>query len=115
MSTTAGHPPTDLREIQAQCYADSQRWFPRLHRTMTHAAIHFTLGLIGEAGEVANLAKKVNRGDATWAAVGPRLADELADVQIYLCDLAASLDVDLATAVATKRSINEDRFGEHRP
>ncbi len=100
-----------LPVIQAASLADSERWFPALHASQDTLATHFTLGLIGEAGEVANLVKKVKRGDATWAEMRGRLGDEMADVLTYLCDLAAALDLDLAEEWAKKRAFNEERFG----
>lgn len=101
----------DLRVIQQANVADSKRWFPALHDSLDTLATHFTLGLIGEAGEVANLVKKVKRGDASWMEMTPRLGDEMADVLIYLCDLAEVLGVDLAAEWAKKRAFNEERFG----
>jgi NTP pyrophosphatase (non-canonical NTP hydrolase) len=55
--------------------------------------------LTGEVGETANLLKKLRRGDS----VSMRdVADELADVQIYLDLLAAHLGVDLEHATISK-------------
>lgn len=104
-----------LRDIQRGAIQDSQRWFPALHDTLDGLATHFTLGLLGEAGEVCNLVKKVKRGDKSWAEMTPRLADELADVLTYLCDLASTLGIDLADEYALKRHFNEERFGVRVP
>jgi NTP pyrophosphatase (non-canonical NTP hydrolase) len=109
--TAAVRSNPDLRRIQRESIADSRRWFPDLHDTLDHQATHFTLGLLGEAGEVANLVKKVKRGDTSWAEMTPRLADEMADVLTYLCDFAATLGIDLADEWAKKRLFNEERFG----
>lgn len=60
--------------------------------------------MAGEAGEAANVAKKLRRGDyARDHAAGVRaLADELADVIAYADLLAERAGIDLAGAVATK-------------
>ena len=55
----------------------------------------------GEAGELANLCKKVRRGDSIMAAE-QKVADEIADCVIYLDLLAAKLDIDLEAAIASK-------------
>src|SRR5690348_3317090 len=111
MSADAERNTDSLRDIQRSAIRDSQRWFPAIHGTLDGLATHFTLGLLGEAGEVCNLVKKVKRGDTSWAEMTPRLADELADVLTYLCDLASALGIDLADEYATKRHFNESRFG----
>jgi NTP pyrophosphatase (non-canonical NTP hydrolase) len=55
--------------------------------------------IIGELGEYANLRKKVERGDYTFAQVKEKLASELADVVIYLDLLAYRMGIDLGEAV----------------
>ena len=52
--------------------------------------------------EYANLRKKVERGDFTIEQARPELADELADVVIYLDILASQLGIDLGKAVMAK-------------
>lgn len=56
----------------------------------------------GEVGEAANLLKKVRRGDFTLAAVQSKIADELADVVIYLDILAYRCGINLGEAVMRK-------------
>lgn len=71
----------------------------------------WALAVAGEAGELANLIKKVRRGDFTMESAKQAIADELADVVIY-CDLAAaSLGIDLGRAVARKFNEVSDRTG----
>lgn len=59
-----------------------------------------TLGLVGEAGEIANKVKKIARdnegviGNATRA----KLADELGDFLWYAAQLATQLGIDLSAA-----------------
>lgn len=58
--------------------------------------------MIGEAGEFANLNKKVDRGDFSIEAVREELGKELADVLIYLDLLAYQAGIDLESAVRNK-------------
>lgn len=57
---------------------------------------------MGELGELANVLKKVRRGDFTLGALRPEIAKELADVQIYLDILAFRCGVDLGRATIDK-------------
>lgn len=71
--------------------------------------------VVGELGEYANLRKKVERGDYTIEEAKPMLADELADVVIYLDILAKQLDIDLGQAVIekwnkTSKKVNANMF-----
>lgn len=70
------------------------------HGTGRLMALAYTaLGLAGEAGEVANKAKKLLRdGDGLKARNDVR--DELGDVLWYLARVADELGVDLATVAA---------------
>lgn len=73
---------------------------------------------IGELGEAANVAKKLNRvrdgmtGNAeSEEELRAQLADEIADVAIYLDILAASEGIDLAAAVARKFNATSEKVG----
>jgi phosphoribosyl-ATP pyrophosphohydrolase len=101
-----------LDELTLRMRADSRHWFPRLHSSEASDVplhMHYTLGLIGEAGEVANVVKKINR-DGAMAVDG--LAPELADVLIYLLLLADEMGIDLAEAYRDKRAQNVGRWGD---
>jgi NTP pyrophosphatase (non-canonical NTP hydrolase) len=69
------------------------------------------MAVTGELGELANIRKKVLRGDLSMIEAKQALADELADVQIYLDILAFRLDVDLGEAVRSKFNRVSDRVG----
>jgi len=56
----------------------------------------------GELGEAANIIKKIERGDFHLDLSREALADELADVLIYLDLLAFQAGVDLGAAVVSK-------------
>lgn len=75
------------------------------------------VGLLGEAGEFANLLKKVELGRMIPGYAAPSLADarpdlqaELADVAIYLFRLATILGGDLEQDILRKIRINDERY-----
>lgn len=67
------------------------------------------MAMNGEAGELANLLTKVQRGDVSRH--DPRIADEFADVLIYLDILAADMGVDLSEAVTRKFNRTSQNVG----
>lgn len=101
-----------LTEIQQTSLVDSKFWFPDVHRTDHDAIVHFSLGIAGEVGELVNFIKKINRGSLTYEQANVQLSHEMADVLIYLCDIAETLHIDLDQAVQDKRKILVSRWGE---
>lgn len=100
-----------LVRLAQQCVADNRRWFP----DQATSIAHHTLSMCGEAGEVANLVKKIERGDFDIRDTRTKneLAEELADVLIYMLSIAGMLHVDLEKVYNYKRAINERRFGKN--
>lgn len=110
-SSGSGLIPSELYHLGKEAHEDSRRWFPK-----TSESVAFTvLALCGEAGEVANLIKKIERGSLQWtdAKVRYDLNMEVADVFTYLILLAGQLGVDLIKLYELKRIENERRFGGH--
>jgi NTP pyrophosphatase (non-canonical NTP hydrolase) len=106
--------PTTLGELQDRAIRDSRAWFPTVHATRQSALVHFALGIAGEVGELVNLIKKANRSDDFDGFTGEHykdLAFEIADVAIYLLDIASELDIDLADAIEDKRAVLIKRWG----
>jgi len=75
---------------------------------------------MGELGEAANVAKKLNRvrdgipgNDEAPDQLRAQLADEIADTFIYLDLLAQSEGIDLAEAVAAKFNRTSAKIGRH--
>lgn len=73
---------------------------------------------MGELGEAANVAKKLNRvrdgmpgNSESTEQLRQMLADEIADVAIYLDILAASEGIDLAAAIASKFNQTSRKVG----
>ncbi len=94
-----------------ECLEDSKRWFPHVANSITHV----TLGMAGEAGEFANIVKKIERGDLDIndAATRIRLREEATDIYIYLLNIAGLLNFDLSKSYYATRANNEKRFGHH--
>lgn len=111
-------PDNLLVELTKQCVSDSRRWFPDVNPgpdASQREIIHHTVAMFGEMGEFANIVKKIERGSLNLENpnVQFNLRDELADVLIYLLNLAGILNVDLLYAYGDKRVRNEERFGHH--
>lgn len=64
--------------------------------------LQYCLAISGEWGELCNILKKVERGSLKMSDVKQEISDELADVQIYLDNLAQSLGIDLGEATRSK-------------
>jgi NTP pyrophosphatase (non-canonical NTP hydrolase) len=111
-----GEPKDRLALLSQQCGNDTQEWFPSAHNLG-----HMALALCGETGEIANLVKKIDRGDfnVEMAKVGGLpahirydLAMEITDALIYILCLADLLKIDLEKAYEAKRAENIIRFGK---
>lgn len=98
----------DLKELAKGARDNSERWFPQLHEGEVDLATFYTLGLVGEAGEVADQIKKWIRGVAFNR---DELVAELSDVFTYLILLADELNIDLIAAYESKAAFNEQRWG----
>ena len=100
--STSGLSFEDLRAVNVtRC----KRWHPPTSVPWTVA--DWALALCGEAGELANIIKKirrhetgaVNEGDPSHGKLADMAAMELADVVIYADLLADYLNINLAEAV----------------
>ena len=79
-----------------------------------HAPKDLVLGLVAEAGELAEVVLwKSPQELERLAEAGPlrnRLAEEMADVQVYLLYLSELAGLDLAAAVRAKLEANDRRY-----
>jgi NTP pyrophosphatase (non-canonical NTP hydrolase) len=91
----------DAKGRQAHSQSDGSDWSPADWMTAS----------VGELGELANIMKKVRRGDLTIDEARPEMAKELADVVTYLDILAKQLDIDLGEAVREKFNEVSRRVG----
>lgn len=115
MAPQQQRPPSEAGLLSIQCLEDGERWFgdnPDVAGRSFAALRHHTLALCGEAGELANIVKKVDRGTMAIndPAVRVNVAMEVADVYIYLLNIAGIMGVDLNHLYERKRMENETRF-----
>lgn len=89
----------------------SYRWFPGVHDTTRHELIHCGLGFVGEAGEVANVIKKIDR-DNSMAAQMPNLVQEIGDSLCYLLMLGRHVNIDWAEVIKQMNARNAERWGD---
>ena len=71
------------------------------------------IALAGEVGEIANIVKKIVRGDSTLQDSCKAIMEESADVFAYLMKLCNQMNIDLERAYLDKRETNQDRFSEY--
>lgn len=97
----------------------AKRWHPGFPDTAGWSGADWSNALCGEAGEAANVVKKLRRSECgARGALDPdrpallvALAEEVADVATYLDLLAAYYGIDLGRAVAEKFNRVSEREG----
>lgn len=87
-----------------------ERWAAAIDEDRIDVLEFLITALAGEVGELANITKKIVRGDTTLPEQRGALGEEMADVFIYLMKLSRQLDVDLERAYLSKMAINAKRF-----
>lgn len=108
--TAAGDLQLTIEEIVRTNASRAVRWHPP--ETEQWSGADWSNAMCGEAGEAANVVKKIRRHETGLAGLGQpvppldelhsMLADELADVVCYLVLLANHYDVDLTEAIVSK-------------
>ena len=99
--------------------ARAKRWHAGFPRDHGWTGADWSNAMCGEAGEVANVVKKLRRHecglrgalDPPSAELLTLLGDELADTILYLILLAAKYGVDLPAAVVRKFNVVSERQG----
>lgn len=71
---------------------------------------HLLVCIAGEVGELANVVKKVRRGDHSLEQARPAIVEESADILIYIVKLANQLGFTLDDAFRDKLELNRERF-----
>jgi NTP pyrophosphatase (non-canonical NTP hydrolase) len=97
----------DLNQMADMVMSDSVRWFPNAHADL----MVYALGCAGEAGEVADIVKKIARGSTTVQEALESLREETIDLLIYVLGLGNLLNIDWYGEYARKQIKNEERFG----
>ena len=101
-------PVSELKALalRLQDFADARQWGP------FHSPKNLASALIVESGELLEHFQWLT--EAQSRALAPEqkqaVAHEMADVLLYLVQLASALDVDLMQAAHEKMAINEGRF-----
>jgi NTP pyrophosphatase (non-canonical NTP hydrolase) len=102
---------TSLKAVQDEIEQDSILFFENTSEDIAH----HVLALCGEVGELANIIKKIQRGDLklddendTWY----DMANEITDIFIYTLSIAGIAGMDMETFYGAKREFNYRRFVE---
>ena len=104
----------DIQTLAARCHANSAKWFPSNHRTQQAAITHCTLGLAGEAGEVANNVKKLYGyvDQEIPAGLRDKIIEECIDTLVYDLVLLDILQADIPEAIEAVVRKCVARWGE---
>jgi NTP pyrophosphatase (non-canonical NTP hydrolase) len=106
----------DFAALRAANLSRCARWHPR--GLSEWSLSDWGVATAGEMGEALNVIKKLNRerdgiagNTLTEEQLRADLADEIADVAIYLDIMAASEGIDLAAAIARKFNKTSEKVG----
>ena len=100
----------DLNGLQADIanFAEERNW------EKFHTIKNLVLALVGEAGELASVVQWIESVDKEYLCSNPEvrqdIADELADVFIYLLRIADVAGIDLLQATEEKMKKNSARY-----
>jgi len=103
---TTSAPTITLKEYQD--WTVTTAMYPHAETGNVEELMYLALGLVGEAGEVANKVKKLFR-DGDNQDLRTELAKELGDVMWYMGRLSSVLDVDLTETLAKNVAKRESR------
>jgi NTP pyrophosphatase (non-canonical NTP hydrolase) len=92
---------TDAQGRRAHAEDDGSDWSPA----------EWLQAVTGELGELANVMKKVRRGDYPLEQALPDIRKEMADVVIYFDILASQYGIDLGDAIREKFNEVSNRVG----
>ncbi|MBD3385436.1 nucleotide pyrophosphohydrolase [candidate division KSB1 bacterium] len=95
---------------QLQEFADRRDW------NQFHSPKNLSMALISEAGELIEHFQWLTeeQSQSLDKEELEQVAQEIADVQIYLVRLADMLNIDLEKAVQQKIKINEEKYPHHK-
>ncbi len=114
-----------LKDVSKVNRARAERWHPGFPGDADWSISDWSNAMAGEAGEACNIVKKIRRYecglrgklDPSEADLRLMLADEIADVYLYLDLLATKAGVDIEAAVISKFNRVSERqdFPERLP
>ena len=100
----------DLQKEFDKQHQGNYPFYETINSNNIEALEHLLVCLTGEVGELANIIKKIRRGDFDLSEASQNINDELADIFIYILKISNQLDVDLEKAFLNKRDLNFKRF-----
>lgn len=92
-------------------YEILRKWSAKITYENPGVLEYLVLAATGEMGEVANLTKKIIRGDAALEESREALTEEITDVFIYLLKLIDQLDIDIEKSYDEKMKRNAVKYG----
>ncbi|HYE58155.1 MAG TPA: MazG-like family protein [Rhodothermales bacterium] len=98
----------DFNALRRTNSARSDAWEKRSEAAAAWNLAEWGCALAGEVGELCNLLKKHRRGEDV---ARERIAEEIADVAIYLDLLAYKSGIDLGKAIRTKFNADSAKRG----
>lgn len=114
-----------FQEVREANVARAKRWHPGFPSDDDWSLGDWSNAMCGEAGESANIVKKLRRFETgkvggpvvlekdstSEASLNQQLAHELADVFLYLQLLAEKRNIDLPRAIMEKFNLTSDNYG----
>lgn len=103
----------DLKNLQAefdQTLRQDFSFYSRNGEIRIEDLEHLLVCLFGELGELANIVKKIKRGDFPYREKQSDISEEITDALIYLIKISNYLNIDLEEEYLNKLAINKQRF-----
>ena len=85
-------------------------WDEKISQENIEILEHLIVSVVGEVGELANITKKVIRGDISYDKAKENISEEIIDIFIYVIKLSYQMGIDIEKAYLEKLKINEVRF-----
>lgn len=105
-----------LQEIQLDfdsSHAGRRPWYSAASDDNPEVLEHTALCLAGEVGELANIIKKVSRGDLGYSEARALIAEEIADVFAYTLKIANQVGLSVEEVYMEKMAINAEKFKKY--
>ena len=105
-----------LMQLQKQFderHATAFEWNKQVSEENMDVLEFLMISLVGEVGEVANIIKKVLRGDFALLSAMPAISEECADIFAYLMKMCNQMNINLEHAYLNKLKKNESRFKKY--
>jgi NTP pyrophosphatase (non-canonical NTP hydrolase) len=85
-------------------------WNEKISQENIEILEHLIVSVVGEVGELANITKKIVRGDITYDDAKENITEEVVDIFIYVIKLCYQIGIDVEKSYLEKLKINEVRF-----